>query len=303
MRTIQEVGTEILTNHPAHFYIFGGTEYGIKSKYIECLKEYYADSVEYPSLISLVDMMSSKHLIPLEPKLYIVRYDEDFVSKMTDTLCHKLKSCKIIGTIVCIYEQQKHITKLCKYLDDYIVLINAISPQFLKQYIISDFPQMPDRLVDIVCRISDNYNQAAMICTSICAAPVENACALSDSELALMFGKAAKYNDKAIRKYVASRNFAYLIHALDSYEDDSDSFLHVMLSTFLELEKVLTIHANSDLKEYASRWTKQDVYNMFLHTYGELRKSRMFSTDLKNSIVYLFGLLQFKPVPAWEEDV
>ena len=41
MRTIQEVGTEILTGTPAKMYVMIGQEYGIKMKYIKILANHY----------------------------------------------------------------------------------------------------------------------------------------------------------------------------------------------------------------------------------------------------------------------
>ena len=41
MLSIQDVGTEILNNNPGKFYIFGGTEYGIKCKYFDIIMTHY----------------------------------------------------------------------------------------------------------------------------------------------------------------------------------------------------------------------------------------------------------------------
>ena len=51
---------------------------------------------------------------------------------------------------------------------------------------------------------------------------------------------------------------------------------------------------------YAKFWTLEDVYNMFMITYDELKKSRTISTDKYSSAVYLISLLQLQKIPSLE---
>ena len=110
MRSIQEVGKEVLEGNPKSFYIFAGPEYGIKVRYIQLLCKHYNSNYEcYDKVSDVLDMMSVKHLVPLQPKVYVVRYDESFLSTLSPNTEHKIKSYNIIGTLICIYEQQKHV--------------------------------------------------------------------------------------------------------------------------------------------------------------------------------------------------
>ena len=111
MLTIQEVGTEILGNTPKKFYIFGGTEYGIKCKYIDIMKEHYGKFKECQSVNEIIKLMSTRHFIPLEPTLYIIRYDEEFLSSLSDDTEKQIDKLNIVGTVVCIYELDKHVVK------------------------------------------------------------------------------------------------------------------------------------------------------------------------------------------------
>ena len=80
MLTIQEVGTEILTHNPRKLYVMVGQEYGVKMKYVDILAEYYGKKEEMSSMSDVINIMNTKHIIPLQPAVYIVRYDESFIS-------------------------------------------------------------------------------------------------------------------------------------------------------------------------------------------------------------------------------
>lgn len=303
MRSIQEVGSEILQNNPSKFYVFCGSEYGIKLKYISLLAEYYGRKIEGASILSIIDHFSKKQLIPEQPSLYVVRYDEDFLSKLDAGQAEKIKKCKIIGTIVCIYEEfNKGYSKIEKYLSDFSVIISEVNSVFISKYLHADFPQLPDRFINIAVDNCSNYGDAYNMCISMKHANVEQLYQYSDSDISSMFGKSNVSTDKLIRYGFASRNFSCLINALDKYEGNYDSILYMMLNTLMELEKLLlNKKSSSDIKEYANRWTLEDVYNMFMNTYSELYKLRSYSSDWYSSLVYLFSLLKFSKIPCEEE--
>ncbi len=300
MRTIQDVGTEILSNNPKSLYIFGGTEYGIKRKYITLLKEHYNNQlVEVSSMKELINLMSTKHFIPLQPKLYVVRYDEEFVNTLSESVARKIASLNIIGTIVCIYEADKHITKIDKYLSDYIVRMDEVSTNFKIKYLHSDFPNLPDKLINLAAKYGDNYRDAQKICECMSVIPPEDLFALSDANIMKLFGKSDEASEDLLKVGIASRNFYYLNSLLDQYSD-VDSIFYTILSTMLELEKLMSNnYAQSDLKEYVKRWTLADIYNMFMQTYEALKKTRSYSAscDSKYLILYLFSLLKFQHIP------
>ena len=85
MLSIQEVGTEILTHNPRKLYIMVGQEYGIKTKYIDILAEHYGRKEECLSMSSIIDIMNTKHIIPLQPAVYVVRYDDSFITDLSDS--------------------------------------------------------------------------------------------------------------------------------------------------------------------------------------------------------------------------
>lgn len=300
MRTIQEVGTEILNNTPGKFYIFGGTEHGIKSKYLSILKDHYDGRMsEYDSVDDVLNMMSKKRFIPLEPSLYVVRYDPSFVSGVSEFTKKRIDSAKIIGTLVCVYDEDKHITKLAKHLSDYMVKIEEVSIQFKIKYLHSDFPNLPNQLINISAKYASDYGEAQLMCSSMSAVEPERLCGLKESQIIKLFGKRDSYSDKEIRRGVAAKNFKYLVKILDDYAGEYDSIFYIILSTMIELERILNSkYAKSDIAEYAKRWMEPDIYNMFLHTYEAIRKLRTYATNAESMIIYLFSLLKFDHVPS-----
>lgn len=302
MRSIQDVGQEILTGNPAKLYVMLGTEYGIKEKYIEILTNHYGEKAEAESLNDVLKFMRTKHLIPPKPKLYVVRYDEDFLSTLNDRTQLEIYNTKIIGTIICLYEQPKHSNKVDKYLPDYTVSIDGVTDTFVKTYLRQDFPHIPDRFVNVAVASADNYNQARNMCRCMTAVPAENLHRLTDDELANLFGCVDTSTELQFRKGVAARNFKYLMSVIDSFDGDVDSMMYNILSTMVEIDKCMDKpQASSDLREYVKSWTREDVYYMFMNTYAEIKKLRSTSiADPKNNLIYLIGLLQFAKIPAPE---
>ena len=299
MLSIQEAGTQILGNEPKKFYAFCGVEYGVKKKYIDHIASLYnGRQKECQSVADLIDMMNVKHLIPLQPTVYVVRYDETFISALNAELANKIKSCKIIGTIVCIYEDDKHATKLDKYLPDYTVTIDNVSKQFLQKYLKSDFPELELRFINYIINIASDYNQAHNMCYCLSVLDNHTLDALTEADIIDLFGHSNSSSEAHIQLGVASKNFKYLINAIDDYVDDLDKLYYTILQTMIELDKLLTNpKADSKLKSYAKLWRPEDVYYMFMNTYSQLVKSRTQSIDTYNSLVYLFGLLQFSSIP------
>lgn len=302
MITIQDVGMQILSDNPGKFYVFGGSEYGIKEKYISILKDKYGKQVEAASVKDVIDMLSKKHIIPLEPAVYVIRYDEGFVSELSELLASKIKKLKFVGTVVCLYENVKHINKIDKHLPDVTVSIDAVSPQFVAKYLRSDFPDLSERFINIAVQHGDNYNQSRNMCRCMNSVSEASLSMMTDEDIAAFFGCSDVSTEAHIRLGVASKQFKYLIDTIENYDDDGDRILYAILQTMIELDKVLdNSRVDSDIKQYAKQWTREDVYHMFMNTYQELKKRRSSTTcDIQYSLIYLFGLLRFKPIPSPE---
>ena len=302
MLNVQELGIQILGDNPGRFYILGGNEYGIKAKYISILKEKYGNKIECPSVKELIEKLGKKRILPLTPAVYVVRYDESFVSELSKDVVNQVERLKFQGTIICLYEQSKHVTKLDKFFPKYTACIDAVSPQFVTKYLHSDFPGLADRFIDIAVSYSENYNQAKNMCRCMRSVPAESLYDLQDAEIAQMFGCITTSTESQIRIGVASKNFKYLMSVVDNYEGASDILIYTTLQTMIELDKLKdNKYLQSDIREYVKYWTREDIYYMFMNAYAELKKLRPVSSyDVKFSLIYLFGLLNYSKIPAPE---
>lgn len=302
MRTIQEVGLEILENNPSSMYILCGPEIGIKEKYIEQLASFYGDKVEVDKVSDILNIMRTKHILPLSPKLYVVRYDDDFISKLNDNTENEIKNTKIIGTVVCIYENSKHINKISKYLPNYSVSIDIVDPKFVKVYIKSEFTNISSNLVDLVVNISANYSQARNICRAIDSIPKDYFDGLSDYDISKLFGYSYTSNESLIKEAIASRNFKFFVDMLDAFEGDINNLFYTILSTMIDLEKCKCSSVyDSPLQKYSKLWKLEDIYNMFMHSYEQLKIVRSNSiSDVNNLLIFLAGLLPYQTIPSLE---
>ena len=294
--TIQETGKQILTNNPGSFYIFCGEEYGIKYKYIELIKSHYGKCVESNSVNDVLSFMRRKHLLPIQPTLYIVRYDESFLSSLTDKTAEEIENTKIIGTVVCIYELEKHQKKCSKYLDMYTVAINKVNPEFIKQYLVSDYPDLPTECIDIAIKLRDDYMGARNICESM----KYSGDYINDTKSMILAFGSINDNDSALfRTYFAAKNFSGCLYVIDNFNGDLNSLFYVMLNALVEIERLLgNPKAKSDLGRYQRSWNINNVYHAFTHIYDELKKSRnCLSYDIYDRLIYLLSVCFCNDVP------
>lgn len=302
MLSIQVAGTEILTGSPRKFYAFVGAEYGIKSDYLNILAAHYNGSViAADSVDSVLSLMTTKRLIPLMPALYVVRYDEAFLSSLDTVYASKLLSCNMIGTLVCVYELPKHASKLDKFFPDNTVALDPIAKELQFKYIRKQVNNVPDNLIRLIIDHSSSYGFARMVCYNLDAAD-SAMYRLSDPEILDCLSMQKPSTDALLRRGIASRNFKYLVSLLDKI-DDLDNVFYLILSTLIELDKIQhNPRVDSDIRDMAPRWNHRSIYNMFTHTYQEILRIRTDTVDSRSQLLYLFGLMQFENIPEWEDD-
>ena len=305
MKSIQDAGREILTNNPCKMYVFTGEEYGIKKRYLSILSSYYGSSKEYEKVEDVLSIFRSKRLIKLQPCLYIVRYDEDFIKSLNDRSENDIRKLNICGTIVLLYENSKHSSKLEKYLPSYTTSVDSVNINFMVKYILSEFKNMSEKTARDVCEISSNYGQAQNISSCLSLLSSQESGNISKLSMMELFGKESISNDSMIKTGVASKNFKYLISVLERYNDDKDKIFYSILSTMLDLDKLKSNpYFDCEAKAYAKYWSGPDIYYMFVNTYSMLKLSRSYNNfDIDNALIYLFSLLQFDHVPSEVELV
>lgn len=304
MRKLLDVGMEILGKNPSKMYVFLGTEYGIKMKYISIISSCFENRcTEYDSFSSLETFLSTKHIVPVKPSLFIVRYDEKFASSLDESVSKRIDKLRIPGCIVLIYQNSKYESKIDKYLGKYTVEISSVSPDVIKKYLSNEFPSVPISILNTIASNCSDYGQSRNICSCLSKLDKSELDMVDSSTVLDIFGRSKTSTETQMKFGIASRNFNYLISALDNYGSEVDKLMYTLLSTLLELEKIkCSRYSDSPLREYAEFWSLADIYNMFCHTYEELRKTRSYSNaDYKDHLIYLFGLLQYSSIPSLED--
>lgn len=298
MLPIQKVGTEIMSKNPGRFYAFVGPEYGVKRTYLDLLEQVYGSSVESSSVQAVLSMMNTKHLIPLSPTLYVVRYDEDFIKSLDNNSASHIQSSNIIGTVVCIYDDLKHESKLDKYLPNYTVSFDTMSKASLLKNLQKAHQNLDTTVLNRICNICIDYADALNMANAIEVSNVGASLDDSDDAFRQLFGRDQADQSKMFRVAVASRNFNLCCKIIDECSSDLSSFFYIMLNTFSELEKCkCSTYADSDLRSCVKHWDVKDLYTMFCNVYRSLKKSRYMSMDLLDELVYLCSLLKFQPIP------
>ena len=300
MLSIQELGLSIMSDSPKNLYILGGSEYGIKDKYIDILCSKIGPQIQYPDFLSVLDLMTGFRIIPLEPQVYIIRYDKSFFSKLNPVLVDRFNSLNIIGTIVLLYEDDADVAKLDKYFPDNTAIINTIDAKHMAKYLIQDFPGLDQNVIKYAATRSANYYQAKNICR--CLNCVKDEIILTEAQIISLFDLNTYKTEEDIQIAVASRNFRDYVLAIDSYDGDLTRILYTILRTMIELDKLMdNKYTDSPLKKYVSEWTRPDVYYMFNHTYRILQSLRQGVTaNIEDILIYLGALFKFKRIPDLE---
>lgn len=301
MLSIQDAGLSIMGDSPKHMYVLGGIEHGIKEQYIDILTKKIGHKIESESATDVFAMMNRKHIIPLSPAVYVIRYDKSFLAKLNPQYAEEISRCTIIGTIVLVYEAEADVKKLDKYFPDNTVIINNIESKHICKYLKRDFPNLSDNYIQIAAKHASDYFQAKNICR--CLNSIQGSISLTEANIMWLFGLDKLYSDKELAAAIASRNFRAIIHISEHYEgDDKNYILYQFLNCMIELDKLTdNKHYSSPLKDYAKYWTRPDIYYMFNHTYNAISQLRAgYSTDIDLYIVYLSALLRFKSIPSME---
>lgn len=300
MLSIQEVGLSIMGDSPKNIYFLGGPEYGIKEKYINILVDKFGEQKAFSSIMDFIALMSGNHIIPLQPQVYVVRYDTVFLSKLNKELALVLMSLQITGCLVVLYADDKSISKVDKFFPDNTAIINHVDSKHLMKYLKSDFPELDKKVLSDISTYVSDYYQARSIAN--CLNCVKDTLDLSKLDVCKLFGIITASATSDIQIAIASRNFVDYLYLIDTFDGDLNSIFYVIMNTMVEFDKVLdNKYANSPVKKYVDNWKRPDVYYMFNHTYNALSEIRSGATvDIKDMLIYLGALMKFKDIPNLE---
>jgi hypothetical protein len=297
MLTIQDLGLSIMSDTPKNLYFLGGTEFGIKEKYIDILTSKIGNRIEYSNALDLIASMEKKQMIPIPPAVYVIRYDKVFLSKINAELQQRIKKCKINGCIVFIYESDSDVNKVDKFFPENTAIVTHVDSKFIIKYLKTDFPELKEDYFRIVANIASDYYQAKNICR--CIYSIQDKYTLTEAQIKWLFGMDTTYSDTDIMLAVANRDFASLVYMSEHYDGDIQNILYIILKTMLELDKCLdNKYASSVVQKASKYWTRYDIYFMFNHTYNALKQLRLgYTNEPSLYIVYLAALLRFKNIP------
>lgn len=300
MLTIQELGLSIMGDSPKNFYILGGTEFGIKEKYIDILVSKIGPRVEHSNMIELIASMEKKQLIPVPPSVYVIRYDKSFLSKLSEKngeLAARIKKCRINGVIVLIYDNDADVVKCDKYFPENTSSVIHIDIKFIIKYLKSDFPEIKDEYAKIAAEVSSDYYQAKNIAR--CLFSIQDKYLLNVNQVKYLFGLDTTYSESDMMLAIANKDFASLVYMSEHFDGELQNILYTMLRTMIELDKCLdNKYTQSPLQKASKLWTRYDIYFYFNHVYNALKQLRLgYATDPSLYIVYLAALLRFKQIP------
>lgn len=290
MLSVQDVGKNILTGIPSKFYIFCGTDYGIKCRYLDKIISYYGGKYKIcETANSVFSTMNKKHLLPLEPMAYIIKYDTEFLSTLDAKSANKIESCNIVGTIVLFYEESKHCQKCDKYLPNYSIDFVATNSKFICKYLSQDYSNfISDKTLQNIVAICGDYNKAETICKTLKLLYKDSSIEIDIKSLYKMYYSPSDLDNSELRKAIIHRDFSKCMNIVE-YLPDFSQVYHIILSTMMTLEKTPS-----------GKWDIPNIYNMFNQTYNQLKLSRKYTFDIYNSVVYLLSLLRFDNIPSIE---
>ena len=288
MLTIRDGAIELFSDSHKNVYFFTGQEYGVKKEYIDKLSSQFNYVIEnYDSFQSIIDTCKNKPLFIDHNKLYLVRYDKQFISSLNNNL-------KPHGLIIGLYEDEKDESKLDKYFPDKVIRFNLMSKEVEANHLYQHFENLPSTYISASVNMSSNYYQAYNICKTMTFMKDLD---LSQSELFSLFGYDILSNEENFKISVAAKNFRSCIKEVDRFDGlDLSTFHYAMLSVFLDIAKCkYKSNPNSYIYQYVKKWNIEELNYLYNETINQIEKLRNYSNyDPYISIVYLLGLLNFK---------
>lgn len=288
MLSIQEAASQILSGNPKNLYFFTGPEYGIKRQYLSLLESKYGSCDHFDSFLQIVDSLSGKSLLKRVPKVYVARYDKEFISKLNNEMKTKVLGLKFPGTVVGIFESDKDEAKLDKYFPDNTVRLNYLTRENTIKHLAKDFPTLSEIHLNHVAEIGSDLFQCQTMCRCLTLLDPKKLHNLSKKEFDDLFGYQHSYQVERFKLAIAARNMQVALEELDKYDGEYSLLYYDILSTYIEIAKLFEKkYSDSVFKKYMKVWNPQTLKYMYDLAYGQLQSLRSNSLyNQYNSIVY-----------------
>lgn len=298
MLSIQEGAKEIYSASPKSVYFLTGPEYGVKKQYIDVLTKHYDGLIENQSnFADLIETFSKKSLIPRPNKVYVIRYDKDFISKLDENIL----KLNIPGTILGIYEDDSDEVKLDKKFPKNTLRINRLSKNIMSKHLSKQFESIPSTLIETISSITDDFYKAQLVCQSLINLSNDTLHSISKSEVKSLFGYNTQYDTSRFKDAIRHRNFKAAINEIDAFEGDLSLLLYDILAVFIDILKVLDMNKHNlyslrnDIPEVVKIWNISSAKHMYDIVYDQLEILRNYSSYSPYvSLIYICSLLKFE---------
>ena len=298
MLSIQEGAKEIYSDSPKSVYFLTGPEYGVKKQYIDVLAKHYDGLIENQSnFADLIETFSKKSLIPRPNKVYVIRYDKDFISKIDENIL----KLNIPGTILGIYEDDSDEAKLDKKFPKNTLRINRLSKNIMSKHLSKQFEGIPSTLIETISSITDDFYKAQLVCQSLMNLSSDMLHSISKSEVKSLFGYNNQYDTSRFKDAILHRNFKAAINEIDAFEGDLSLLLYDILSVFINISKILdkpeynSYNPSNQDPDFAKNWNIYSVKRMYDIAYEQLEMLRNYSSYSPYvSLIYICSLLKFE---------
>lgn len=295
MITLQQLVQDIQSKQLRKFYVFTGTEYGIKTEYVNLLKSCFTSAKEVDTAASVISASKQRSLFKVDPKLFIVRYDTQFLSDLNAGYARTVLNAHINGTLLLIYEDDKAETKCDKFFPDNVVHIPLISKNKIAEHLQKLYSTLPTHVLKDVAIIADNYGEALSICKNLSYLEPEKTAALTQKDIQFLAGK----EDEAsadIKLVIASKNYKLLFTMLSKL--DPVQLLQSVLSTMIDLERAKTTSYKGDYASVINKWKLEDIYNLFMITFDMLNHTRLDYNNVDDAASTIIELLGWQHIPS-----
>ena len=159
MKDISKLKEELLNNKLNHFYVFIGEELALQDHYINQIQKISNLKLEYSdTVMGLYTTFMTKSLFKVEPKIYVVRNDEDYYK--AGKWDKFLNAQDFKGNIlILLYSNIKKTSEFCKVHNDIITEFDFVGESLLKNRLQAVTGMPTPYCQDIVKMCNCNYGR------------------------------------------------------------------------------------------------------------------------------------------------
>lgn len=235
MLSIQEAAKEIFLGTPKQFYFFTGPDYGVKLQYINKLVTMFNNTeYEFDTLQEAYESLNKKTLIPRQPAVYIVRYDNQSASLSVD-----IGRLKFPGILISIIDDESIESKLDKKYSNNVIRFNHMTVPIIFKNLSKGFPKIPSNIIEIVSSLDIDFYEAQLMCLSLSYLSKEDLDTFTRRDIIKLFDYNQSFDELRFKKAILNRDYKTAEYEVNKYQDEKSSLIYSILSAYLEVLKCL----------------------------------------------------------------